>query len=217
MEDALPSEEALVDPEPRHMLRNGAMMTATIGRLALIPELMHSISESAGRTAMMVGAVVTADVLDGEIARRLGVDDNARRIADATVDRVTIWSAFAAAIHADPDVLAWYAPLAVRGAVIATGSNLSFWLKNKLVLGGHFHKLASLSTAALGISLVAEAETKALIPIAATTYAVNAISGADYFGAHREVLSGERAEKLERIKIKKLSGLRNLFSRHKEE
>lgn len=216
MEDVQPLSEVSANPEPRHLLRNGTMMAATLGRLALIPELMHSITESASKTAFMVGAVVMADFWDGEIARKLGVDNNARRIADATVDRITIWSAFAAAINADPEVLAWYAPLAARGVVVATGSNLSFWLKNKLVLGGNFHKLASLSTAALGISLVAEAEPKALIPIAATTYAVNAVSGGDYFGAHREVLRGERAEKLERIKIKKLSGLRSLFTRQDE-
>ncbi len=110
--------------------------------------------------------------------------------------------------------MAWYAPLAVRGAVVATGSNLCFWLRNKLVLGGNFHKAASLSQAALGIGLVAGAKPGAIIPIAGVTYGINAVSGADYFGAHRKYMREEKSEDLERVKIKKLEGLRSLFNRH---
>ncbi len=63
------------EQESSSRLRNGAMLGATLARLALIPELMDSIQQqSVGRTTMMVGAVVAADIVDGDIARRLGVD-----------------------------------------------------------------------------------------------------------------------------------------------
>lgn len=193
-------------------IKSSLMMAATLGRLALLPELVDSVQEGAGvRTALMVGAVVAADILDGVVARKLEVDTNARRIADAAVDRASIITAFGAAISSDPSILAWYAPLAVRGGVIATGSNLCFWLRSKLVLGGNFHKLASLSQATFGIALVNDAPPNVMLPVAAATYGINAVSGADYLGAHIQYLKQNRSEKLERTRIRKLSGLRSLF------
>ena len=113
------------------------MPAVTGARLGVLPGPVDAIQDhSLARTAALVGAVTIADLADGMVARKLEVDTNSRRIADAVVDRITIWSAFGAAVHTDPSLLAWYTPLAVRGAVIATGSNLCFWTKNKLVLGG---------------------------------------------------------------------------------
>jgi phosphatidylglycerophosphate synthase len=163
---------------------------------------------------MMVGAVVTADIADGVVARKLDVDTNGRRIADAVVDRLSILTAFGAAAQQNPEVLGWYAPLAIRGSIIAAGSNLCFWLRNKLVLGGNFHKLASLSTAGLGVGLVAEANPSIMLPLAATTYGIGAISVLDYFGAHRRELKKERAQQLERVRVRKLNGLHSLFGRN---
>ena len=93
------------------------------------------------------------------------------------------------------------------------GSNLCFWRRNKLVIGGNFHKLASLSQALLGVTLVAGADTKFLIPVAAGAYGINTVSGLDYFGAHRTELRKEKSTQLERVKITRLNGLRNLFNK----
>lgn len=209
-----PGLEEQGQPEKYARLKEGIALAGTIGRLALVPELVNSIDQhSPTRTAAMVGAVVAADVADGVIARKLGVDSNRRRIADAVTDRVTIWAAFGAAIQSDPEVLAWYAPLAVRGAVVAVGSNLSFWKRNKLVLGGHFHKLASLSQGALGVALVSGAKPSITVPTAAATYGVNLVSGMDYFGAHQKVMKEKKAPELERIRVKKFAGIRSLMSK----
>lgn len=95
---------------PEHSIaKNALMMTATLGRLALLPEMMDAIQErSITRTALMVGAAVVTDIGDGLLARKLNVDNNARRIADAIVDRTTIFTAFGTLIHQDPEYLAWY-------------------------------------------------------------------------------------------------------------
>ena len=211
--------DAVASPESKEhnqnlSVRNNVMLAVTGARLGLLPELVDAIQDhSLARTAALVGAVTIADLADGMVARKLEVDTNSRRIADAVVDRITIWSAFGAAVHTDPSLLAWYTPLAVRGAVIATGSNLCFWTKNKLVLGGNFHKLASLSQAALGISMVGEARPAIMATVAAGTYAINAVSGIDYFGGQMQQLKKPRSDKLERIRVRKLEGLRSLLRR----
>lgn len=209
------SDEVVVNKIEQNKPIDALMLGVTLGRLALLPELVDAIQDSSlTRTSLMVGAVVVADIADGVVARKLSVDSDYRRIADAAVDRVSMVAAFGAAIGQNPDVLAWYAPLAVRGAVIATGSNMCFWLRKKLVLGGNFHKLASLSAGAMGIGLVAEASPKVMVPLAAATYGIGAVSALDYFGAHRKEFRGGKATKLERVKVRKLSGLRSLLNKN---
>jgi hypothetical protein len=103
--------------------------------------------------------------------------------------------------------------LVARGSILAIGSNLCFWRRNKLVLGGGFHKLASLSQAAFGVTLVAGADPKLLVPIAIGTYGINTVSGLDYFGAHLSELRKDKSAELERVKVRRLGGIKELFSK----
>lgn len=73
------------------------LLALTLGRLLLIPFVIASLSVAPAVTFSVLVVFILLDLYDGVAARRLGVDDVARRVLDSAVDRVSIWSVYAAA------------------------------------------------------------------------------------------------------------------------
>jgi phosphatidylglycerophosphate synthase len=73
------------------------LLALTLGRLLLIPFIILSLGVVPAVTFSALVVFILLDLYDGVAARRLGGDDVARRILDSVVDRVSIWSVYAAA------------------------------------------------------------------------------------------------------------------------
>ncbi len=158
---------------------------------------------------MWVSSIIVADVLDGVLARRIGCDTIARRAIDATVDRICIHAAFGVAIVLHPEFLALYAPLAVRDSIALTASGLLVARRGVLLMGGHWHKLASLSCACFG--LVVLSQSRGIVTGAGVaTVAINWVLLGDYVGGFLAWRS-EPTPIAGRYKIRGLIGIRTLL------
>lgn len=77
-----------------------AMAAFTLTRLLLVPGIALAFMHSALLTSCLLVAFMVADLGDGVIARRLGVEDVTRRALDSVVDRIAIDSCLLAAMLA---------------------------------------------------------------------------------------------------------------------
>lgn len=181
---------------------------ATLARLLLLAGLLWSIFDGPGRPWMWVASIILADILDGVLARSLGCDTIARRATDAVVDRLCIHAAFGVAIILHPAFLLLYAPLAIRDGIALAASGLLVRRHGILLMGGHWHKLASISCACFGLTVLSATSG---VAVAAGTAAVvlNWILFCDYAGGYLAWRGGPASAG--RYKIHSLAGIRTLL------
>jgi phosphatidylglycerophosphate synthase len=125
----------------------------TFLRLLLLAGLVWSISSNRSWVPAWVAAIIVADIADGVVSRLLSTDTVGRRTADAAVDRVCIHAAFAAVLLQHPQTIALYALLAARDVIALSASAALLAERGVLLVGGHCHKLSSLSAALFGVFL----------------------------------------------------------------
>lgn len=147
----------------------GAMSALTLARLGLTVLLWVAVRHGVLWTIIALATVIVADILDGVVARRLGVDGVQRRFLDAAVDRFSIHSVYAAALWSHPQFCAWYWPLLARDLLVIAGYLVFIRPGGQIITGSSWHRWSSCSLAALGVLVVAE------VRIAVTLAAVLAI------------------------------------------
>lgn len=154
---------------------------ATIGRLLFLAILIWSINDGPAHPWIWVAAIVVADVLDGVLARYLRCDTLGRRALDATVDRVSIHTAFGVAITLHPQFVTLYIALAARDCLATAGSGLLLMRYEALLTGGRWHKLASLSSAGFGLTVLG-GSTTAVVTTGMIAVVINWALFVDYLG-----------------------------------
>jgi phosphatidylglycerophosphate synthase len=136
--------------KPSHVVN-----TLTGARLLILGFLIWSIVARPAFAWVLVVAIVVADIFDGVLARRLSCDTNTRRSIDAVVDRICIHASFGVAVAIQPAYLAIYAPLLIRDVLALSASGVLLHRRKLLLMGGHWHKLSSLTCAAFGVAILA--------------------------------------------------------------
>lgn len=180
-------------------------------RLVPLAGLLWAVADRSVLVPAWVLLVIVADIADGVFARRRNEDGNTRRALDAAIDRVSIHSAFGVALVAAPGAEKWiwlYLPLLARDVIALSTSGVLMKRSDLLLLGGHVHKLASLSCAAFGIALTLDVPAAV---IATGTFAVvsNYVLAVDYLGG---LFLAKDLELVGRYRIVRLGGLAYLGS-----
>ena len=169
-------------------------ISATLARLLITKKLISDIEERKNILGTM-GVFLAADIADGMLARKLDVDTPLRRLADAAVDRVSIFSAALAMSKVNSASKPYFAILGLRDIVVTSANAVHYLRTGEAVQGEGLHKLGSMSVAlfALGantgdetVTHVAGAASTALYGGLAIDYINNAI------GPHGYVENGVR-------------------------
>ncbi len=166
------------------------MNALTLARLGITAWLWTVVRHGWRQTAAVLLLVILADVFDGVIARRLGVDGVRRRFLDAAVDRFSIHSVYAFALWTHPQYCGWYWPLLVRDLIVVLGYWCFVKPTRRIIVGSGWHKWSSLSLALLGLLVVAESASAVAI-VAPITIGIAYLLLADYLGL---VLATRRAQ-----------------------
>jgi phosphatidylglycerophosphate synthase len=132
-----------------------ALLGLTASRLLLVVPLIWGIANNPLLAAAALLVLIIVDVVDGAVARAFDVETPLRRLVDSTVDKISIHSASIAVVILEPTLLALYLPLALRDALLSTGSLWCLARRHILIAGGPQHRAASLSYACLGFSALA--------------------------------------------------------------
>ena len=157
--------------------------TFTGMRIVITAGLAWSVTVGFVPFIILLSLFILADYADGIIARRFGCDTAFRRILDATIDRVSIHFVYAFALFSRTEYLPFYWPLLARDIVVFLGYLFAIRPLGWLIIGRRYHKLSSLGAAALGLTIVAEAD--ALIPwVAIFVLSANYILLIDYIGVY---------------------------------
>ena len=130
------------------------MIALTAMRLPLVVLLIATARSMPYLAVAVLVLVVLADILDGAIARRLGLDTPSRRIADVTVDKLVIHSALIPVVLGRPEALPWYALILLRDLVAAIGYWRLILNRHVVVVGASLHRCSSLGDAAFFLSLL---------------------------------------------------------------
>ncbi len=191
----------------------GVMNALTLSRLLLTALLWVAIGQGLWQTITVLLVVIVADVLDGVIARGLGVDGVQRRFLDAAVDRFSIHSAYAVALWTHPQYLGWYWPLLTRDLLIITGYFAFVRPSHQIITGSAWHKWSNCTLAVLALLVVAD------IPVAVMLAApfviiVGYVLLADYIGVllafrQRQIPQSWCSEGV--IRAPRLQGIQKLF------
>lgn len=194
----------------RNAASRGTISTiATFARLLLLAGLLWSIFGGPGHPWVWVASIIVADIFDGVLARSLGCDTIARRAADAVVDRISIHAAFGIAIVLHPAFLALYAPLVVRDFLALAASGVLLTRHGVLLMGGHWHKLASIGSACFGVTVLSAPYGIALAAGAGAVI-LNWLLLCDYAGGYLAWKAGPELT-AGRYKIRGLAGIRTLL------
>jgi phosphatidylglycerophosphate synthase len=189
--------------------REAAAIVATILRLLLVWGLIRAYGHGVAAPLIWLGIIVIADVLDGILARRFLCDSDHRRMADSVVDRISIHTAFLSFVSREPQLVWFYLPLVLRDAINSIGSGQCLRRRKALIIGGGWHKLASLADAALGASFILGGV--GIIWVAATfAWLSNYVLLADYIGAYFIALARPPYPVLRRDTVRGLTGCRAL-------
>ena len=116
---------------------HNAVLAATVARLSLALLLAVELHRSISIAIGLLIVVIAADILDGVMARRLGVDTNSRRIADTTVDMLSTHVVLLSFIAFHPNFSPLYLPLALRDLASAGVCSTSLLSGRALIVGGN--------------------------------------------------------------------------------
>lgn len=191
--------------------RMEAVMVGATSARVLIAALLVGVSAHMSLVALtLLATLVAADVFDGVIARRLGVDTVRRRIADVAADKLIIHSVFAGTIMTHPEYILFYAPLLARDLLATVGYAVLLIKERYLVVGRGWHKLSSLSAGLLFASMVG-GSTEVILSCALLSWVANYLLLADFAGVMRVVRarpSLPAGAALERIETSGTRGLK---------
>jgi CDP-diacylglycerol--glycerol-3-phosphate 3-phosphatidyltransferase len=126
-----------------------------MGRLVLAWALVSSIGSAVQTAVGWLAIVVAADLMDGWLARRWGVDTDRRRIADTVVDRLSINAAFIAAAVHWPMLWVWCLPLLARDLLAAAGYIHAIVSMRTVIVGDGWHKISGATAALFGLAVLA--------------------------------------------------------------
>lgn len=194
-------------------MRTGGRMSIsgmlTLSRLLVVLGLVWAVISQPTMALLWIVVVMVADVLDGVIARRRGEDTDGRRVLDAAVDRLSIHAAFGTALYLHPAMLWIYMPLLIRDVMALSVGAYVLRRRSLLLLGGHWHKAASLSAAAFGGALVVGPSGLALT-LGLLALATNYFLLLDYAGG---LLAALEVDAKGRFRVAKLAGVQYLVRR----
>jgi phosphatidylglycerophosphate synthase len=146
----------------------------TVTRVTFVPVLiwMPSFADKVGY--LVLAAIVLTDIVDGILARAVNGDSGPRRVIDALVDRVLIITALLAySAHSHACIVACC--ILIIKESTAAAANLSALIYTRSILvGDKWHRVASLSVALFGATVIAKATYASwllLIPVTAANLA----------------------------------------------
>ena len=171
-----------------------AVIGLTLSRL-LLAENIARRTRKEKRSLGRIGFFVLADITDGVLARRWGVDTPLRRATDAITDRTSAFIMAKAVFDMRPDTRTNLTILAGR-EILVDVANVVHLIKTGEVVQGHgIHKIGSLSVAIFGIAASTGSEV-ASRAVGATANIINAGLATDYVSnairPHGEVVNGVR-------------------------
>jgi phosphatidylglycerophosphate synthase len=135
---------------PKHgVLREAAVIGLTLSRLLLAEKVAERIKNGQNVLGHM-GIFIAADIADGCIARKWGVDTPLRRIADSVTDRVSV-ARVGMALHERYEHSRAHLGLLAGRELVVGAANVYHYVRTGEVVHGHgAHKLGSLSVACFG-------------------------------------------------------------------
>ena len=194
----------------------GAIRALTCSRLCLTVWLWKAVQHDWVETVIGLVAMIVADVLDGVIARQLGLDGVKRRLLDTAIDRFSVHSVYAAALWAHPHYLGLYWPLLGRDLLLIAGYFVFLRPQQQIVKGSIWHTLSSLSLAGLCVLIVADAKTITRL-VGIVTIVIGYVLLADYAGLvlvdRRRCLPPTKSPDGV-IRVRGLRGIQALFGRN---
>lgn len=137
--------------ESRALNHETLLLVLTASRLGLGAGLCASLwwHASPYTSVAWLVAVIIADIGDGVLARRLGVDTNGRHVLDAVVDRLTIHTTAALVMWMMPETIWLLTPVIVRDVVLILRN---WWLlkaKRVIITPGNIHRTGTVLYAVL--------------------------------------------------------------------
>ena len=182
--------------------KEATVLALTLSRLLLADNIAHRTREGK-RSLGRMGLFVIADIADGVLARRWGVDTPLRKAADAVVDRASTFMMAKAVFDTRPDSRINLSILAAREAVVGASNAYHLMRTGEVVQGHGIHKIGSLSVAGFGAIAGTGSET-ASRAVGATANLINAGLATDYLSnainPHGEVVDGVRHIQFDNLK-----------------
>lgn len=137
------------ESEKEKIVHSSLAYGLTVARLFVAYNMAKRVQEGRDITLPMV-AYVGADILDGVIARKLGVDTPGRRFADAFVDRLSVGLVAQQIGKTYPQTRKYLVGIGAREAVVSAANLMHYRNSGEVVQGSGVHKLGTLSLAAFG-------------------------------------------------------------------
>lgn len=194
-------------------------IVATILRLPLALLIVMSMRSSIVITLLLLIALIVADILDGAVARSLGVDTDQRRSWDSSVDRVAVHLVlFFSVLWLAPWMFWLYALMVVRdviGSFICARAYLRPE-RRMMILGDGLHCGWSLGAAVFFASMLT-ADPTVMLTVGVLFLVVSWVLLFDYIGtyvaASNSIVGPENSESC-RIYSRHLMGLRYVLGSH---
>lgn len=130
------------------------ILLLTLSRLSLAALLVSVLDKSFPLILAALLLLITADIADGVVARRIKGDSNLRRVADSTIDVISVHAVLIAFVRSHPSLILLYLPLLFRDTLVAGACVILFIRSHAITVTGSGHKLSSLSKAFFFISLI---------------------------------------------------------------
>ena len=161
-----------------------AILIVTVSRLAIAFALAFVARESMLLPSIFLLAVlIGADIVDGKIARRFGVDSNTRRSADSCVDILSTHIVAIAFVYVHPQFFVLYVPLLVRDTAVAVVCFAALVRSRTLLIGGDLHKASALSKAGFFLCMLVFGAGAPTLVSAGIAWCLNYVLLTDYLGA----------------------------------
>lgn len=174
--------------------RECVMVVVTFARLLLVWGLANSLDGSKVVSIVWVIAIVVVDIYDGAIARRFAADGLSRRVADVTVDYITVVIALYAIRQAHPQyvtptLLFIFGLVACYKLLYFYAGIMSFFRYRVLLRGKGWHKVYPLSLAAIGCMMILEIQPTSIYILMGGVVLVLGINSAmDSYMTYRRIV-----------------------------
>lgn len=193
------------------MSNHNFILAATVTRLSLALLLAVTIHHSFFISTALLILIVVADLFDGIWARKHKMDTNVRRTVDATVDMLSVFIVVASVIFTSPQYIVLCVPLLARDILSSLICSKLFFEQKILLIGGNWHKGASLSKAAL-LFFILYGDPKLILLSALVSILINYVLLFDYYGAYL-IATKSAIPYSRRMVVSNLYGLRVVIQR----
>lgn len=194
-------------------------IAATILRLPLALMIVLSMRSSIVLSLVLLIALIVADILDGAVARALGVDTDQRRSWDSSVDRIAVHLVlFFAVLWLAPAMFWLYALMVVRDVIGSFVCARAYLRRDRrmMILGDGLHAGWSLGAATFFASMLTAGPT-VVFTVGILFLVVSWVLLFDYLGtyvaARKSIVSPEHTGSC-RIYSRRLMGLRYILGSH---